>query len=136
VHCRDHAVQLHRARSELETSGALVLIGQGTPRQAAHFRRRLGIELTVLTDEDRSSYDAAGAKRATLSELLGPRSVVRGMRAGARSGVRQGRVIGDPAQLGGAMVVAPDGTLAWSHMSEDASDNAGPAQIARALRAA
>ena len=34
------------------------------------------------------------------------------------------------------MVVRPDGSVAWSHMSEDASDNAGVAEIADALRAA
>jgi len=129
-------VQLHRAREEIAAEGELVLIGQASPRHSAHFRRRLHIELPVLADRDRRSYAAAGAKRATLGELVGPRSVMRGVRAGRRSGVVQGRVVGDPAQLGGAMVVRPDGSVAWSHMSEDASDNAGVAEIAGALRAA
>jgi peroxiredoxin len=56
VHCRDHAVQLHRARSDFEAAGVpLVLIGQATPRHAAHFRRRQEIDLPVLADENRES---------------------------------------------------------------------------------
>jgi hypothetical protein len=130
-------VQLHRARSEFDAAGApLVLIGQATPRHAAHFRRRLKIEVPVLADERRESYRAAGAKMATVGELLGPRSVGRGALRTARSrgAIRQGKVIGHPAQLGGAMVVRPDGTVAWSHMSEDASDNASADEILAAAR--
>jgi hypothetical protein len=132
-------VQLHRARSEFEAAGVpIVLIGQATPRHAANFRRRQGIELPVLADERRESYRAAGAKIGTFGELLGPRSVGAGFARTLGSGgrIRQGRTIGHPAQLGGAMVIAPDGSVAWSHMSEDASDNATPAEILEAARRA
>ncbi|MGI8921841.1 MAG: AhpC/TSA family protein [Solirubrobacteraceae bacterium] len=130
-------MQLHRARAEIEALGArLVLIGQATPRQAAHFRRRQGVELPVLADEARTTYKSAGAKKATFNELLGPKVLAKGMATSARYGVHQGRTIGHAAQLGGAMVVRQDGSVAWSHMSEDASDNAEPAEIIAALRAA
>jgi peroxiredoxin len=128
-------VQLHGARSDFEAVGAkLVLIGQATPRHAAHFRRRFGLEMPVLADERRESYKAAGAKLATFGELLGPRVVAKGISASRRNGVVQGRTIGHPAQLGGAMVITPDGAVAWSHMSEDASDNASPEAILAAVR--
>ena len=132
-------MQLHRAREEFEAAGVqILLIGQATPRHAADFRRRMGIELPVLADKERASYGAAGAKIATFGELLGPKSVGSGFARSLRSGgrIRQGRTIGHPAQLGGAMVVATDGAVAWSHMSEDASDNATPAEILEAARAA
>jgi AhpC/TSA antioxidant enzyme len=132
-------VQLHRARSELDAAGvSLVFIGQATPRHAAHFRRRYEIDLPVLADESRESYRAAGAKMATAGELLGRKSVSRGLKATleSRGKVRQGRVIGHPAQLGGAMLIAPGGKVTWSHMSEDASDNATPAEILAAARQA
>jgi hypothetical protein len=32
------------------------------------------------------------------------------------------------------MIVRQDGSVAWSHMSEDASDNASPEEILEALR--
>jgi peroxiredoxin len=130
-------VQLHRARDEIEQAGVrLVLIGQATPRHAAHFRGRQGIELPVLADEKRASYKAAGAKIATFSELLGPRVVAKGIVASARTGAVQGRTIGHPAQLGGTMLIRQDGSIAWAHMAEDASDNAGVAEILDAARAA
>ena len=128
---------MNRAREDFEAAGVgLVLIGQATPRNAAHFRRRFELELPVLADEDRSSYRAAGAKVATVGELLGPKSVTKGIghSVKSRGALRQGKIIGHPAQLGGAMIVTPDGAVAWSHMSEDASDNAANEELLAAAR--
>ena len=126
---------MDRAQQDIETAGArLVLIGQLTPRHAAHFRRRQGIELPVLADENRASYKAAGAKIATMNELLGPTVVAKGLMTTVQTGRFQTRTLGHPAQLGGAMVIKPDGGVAWSHMSQDASDNAPPEEILEAVR--
>ncbi len=132
-------MQLHRAREEFEAAGVpLVLIGQATPRHAARFRRTMDIALPVLVDEKRKSYKAAGAKVAAFHELLGPKSVSTGIGRSLRSGghIRQGRTIGHPAQLGGAMVIRRDGTVAFAHMSEDASDNASAKELLEAARKA
>jgi peroxiredoxin len=128
---------LDGAREKFEAAGGdVVLIGQLTPRHAAHFRRRQGLGLTVLADERRESYDAAGAKIATMGELLGPRVAAKGLLTSLKTGRTQTRTIGHPAQLGGAMVIAPDGTVVWSHMSEDAGDNAPPDEILAAVKRA
>ena len=125
---------MDRAREQFEAGGAnLVLIGQLTPRHAAHFRRRQGVELPVLADEERASYKAAGAKIATFNELLGPKVTAKGILTSVRTGQRQGRTLGHPAQLGGAMVIAPGGEVVWSHMAQDASDNASADEILAAL---
>ena len=130
-------MQLHRARDQFEAQGApLVLIGQLTPRHAAHFRRTQEIELPVLADERRASYKAAGAKVASLTELLGPKVIAKGLLTGARTGARQGRTLGHPAQLGGAMVIRPGNEIAWSQMARDASDNASAVEILAAIRGA
>jgi len=126
---------LDRARNEIEASGAsLTLIGQLTPRHAAHFRRRQGLELSVLADNDRASYKAAGAKMGSIGELLGPKVVAKGALTTLQTGRFQTRTIGHPAQLGGAMVITRDGAVAWSHMAKDASDNASPEEILEAVR--
>jgi AhpC/TSA antioxidant enzyme len=128
-------MQLHRARSEFdEAGGRLVLIGQATPRHAAHFRRRQGIQVPVLADEERISYQAAGAKVAGVFDLWHPKVVAKGALTGVREKTLQGRTIGDANQLGGALVIAPDGRITWSHMSADASDNASPEEILAAVR--
>jgi hypothetical protein len=130
-------VQLHRARDQFDATGvALVLIGQLTPRHAAHFRRRQGIALPLLADERRASYKAAGAKVATFDELLGPKVLAKGLLTGARTGARQGKTLGHPAQLGGAILITPGGDVAWAHMASDASDNASPDEILAAARSA
>lgn len=130
-------MQLHGARNEFQAAGSrLVLVGQGTPRDAAQFRRRQGVQLPVLADEERVSYRAAGAKVAGFTDLWAPKVIAKGALTSARHGIIQGRTIGDAAQLGGAIVVRPDGLVAWSHLSADAADEASPAEILAAARAA
>jgi AhpC/TSA antioxidant enzyme len=130
-------VQLHRAREEFRaTGGSLVLIGQASPRQAAHFRRRYTPGLPVLADGERASYRAAGAGHMKATEVFNPVVVAKSLRATARSGTVQGRIIGDAAQLGGAMVVRPDGSIAWSRMARDVADNPSVDELLAALRAA
>jgi peroxiredoxin len=128
---------LDRARDGFEAAGVnVVLIGQLTPRHAGHFRRRQNIELPVLADKDRVSYKAAGAKVATFSELLGPKVVAKGLKTARETGQRQGKTLGHPAQLGGAMLIAPGGEVVWSHMADDAGDNASPEEILAAAASA
>jgi peroxiredoxin len=120
---------------QFDAAGArLVLIGQLAPHHAAHFRRQQDIELPVLADEKRTSYKAAGAKVATFNELLGPKVVAKGILTSARTRKTQGRTLGHPAQLGGAIVIAPNGNVVWSHMAGDASDNASAEEILAAIR--
>ena len=128
---------MDRAREQFDAADAkLVLIGQLTPPHAAHFRRRQKIELPVLADEDRSSYKAVGAKVGNLGDLVGPKVVAKGALTSLRTGKLQGRTLGHPAQLGGAMVITPDGAITWSHMARDASENASPEEILAAVRKA
>jgi len=130
-------MQLHRARSEFDRAGAnLVLIGQATPRHAAHFRRRQGIQVPVLADKDRVSYEAAGAKSAGVFDLWHPKVVAKGALTGVKEKTIQTRTIGDANQLGGALVIDTKGDVTWSHMSKDASDNTSPEEILAAVHAA
>lgn len=128
---------MDRARDKFQAAGAkLVLIGQLTPRHAAHFRRRQDLHLTVLADNDRVSYRAAGAKKGGVGQLLGPSVVAKGLLTTLQTGKMQTRTVGDPAQLGGAMVVAQDGTIAWSQMAKDAGDNISPEELLTAVQGA
>lgn len=143
VFCRDQAVKLHRLRDDFESSGVrLVIIGHGTPAMAASFRRSQGVDIPVLVDPDRRVYEAVGAKLATLPELIGPRQILAGLRAAIGSRLRQGdivvhqgRIIGNAAQLGGVLVVTPDGAVRYSHLAEDASDYPPAREVLAAARA-
>ena len=130
-------MQLHRDRHRFEEAGVrLVVVGQGEPENARDFRREQGIDLDLLVDPDRRSYKAAGAKLAVFSELFGlPRLMWRGLKRARAVGVSQGKTIGHPAQAGGVLVVAPDGSIPWSHMSRDAGDIPSNDDVLRAARA-
>lgn len=127
---------MNGAQEQIREHGArLVFIGQATPRHAAHFQRRYAPDVELLADEDRASYKAIGLRRGNAAQLLGPRSVIKGLSRTVTSGslTVQGRVIGDAAQLGGTFIVLPSGEIAWSHMSKDVSDNAEVPELLAAL---
>ena len=130
-------MQLHRDRDEFEAAGVrLAVIGQGTPDHARDFQRSQDVDLPLYVDQDRASYRAAGAKVGTLGELLGPAVLARGLRVSLRDRVRQGRVVGHPAQLGGVLIVKSDGSIPYAHLSEDASDVPSNDEVLAAARAA
>src|SRR5438067_13751788 len=105
-------MQLQRAKEEVEKEGArITLIGQATPRHAAHYRRRFAPDLTILADQDRSTYKLVGAVRGGASELLSPNVVLKGISRGIKKRAAQGRPSGDVQQLGGTMMVIPVGTI-------------------------
>ena len=144
VFCRAQAVQLHRTRDKFEEAGArLAVIGQGTPQQAEEFRRAQSITLPLYADPQRQAFDAAGAKIATLTEIVNPRIVARGIGHTVTSRLRQGsiavhqwRIGGEhPSQLGGVLVIAPDDSIRYAHMSEDASDNPPVEEVLAAVSA-
>lgn len=128
-------MQLHRAHEQFEAAGAkVVLIGMGSPRQSTWFERKFAPGETVLADEERASYKAMGLKVGSVGNLLGAKSVVAGVKHAARSGVMQGKPVGNVAQLGGALVVAPGGEVVFSHRSEHAGDSAEPEALLDAAR--
>jgi hypothetical protein len=130
-------VQLHRDREAFEEAGVeLAVIGQGTPRQARSFKDDHGLDFTLLVDPKRLTYRAAGAKVGSVSELVGPRVALRGLRAVASERVVQGRTIGHPAQLGGVLVIAPGGEVVWSHLADNAGDNPPNERVLTAARQA
>ena len=131
-------MQLHRDREKFDAAGArLVLIGQGTPAHAQHFREQFDLDgLEILVDPDRAAYEAVGAKVGSVAELLGPRSVLSGIKRSVTERMVQGRVQGHAAQLGGVLVVARGGEIAWSHLAENAADNPPNEDVLKAVRSA
>jgi len=126
-------VQLHRDRSKFDASGArLVVIGQGTPKHAQHFRDSHDLEIPLYVDERRETYKEAGTKVATFGELLGPKMIARGAAASRRDKVVQGKTVGHPAQLGGVMVIKPGNEIAYVHLADDASDNPPNSEVLQA----
>jgi peroxiredoxin len=143
VFCRQMGVDIHRCRHKFDEADVqLAVIGHGTPAHAADFRRMQNVDLPLLVDADRHVYELAGAKVATLNELIGPRQVLRGLKATIVSRLRQGsvavhqgRIIGHAAQLGGVLVIAPDGSVRYAYLSEESGDNPPAREVLAAARA-
>lgn len=131
-------MQLHRDREQFEAAGVeLTVIGQGRPEHARHFLEQQSVEgLRLLVDPDRKTYKAIGAKVAGAAELASPRVALRGLRSAVSNRVVQGRPVGNVAQLGGVLVVAPGGEVTWSHLAGDASDNPPNEDVLEAAREA
>jgi peroxiredoxin len=143
LYCRHYAVQLHKARKAFDmTDVELAAIGQGTPAHARDFQRMQGIDIPLLVDGDRRVYEAAGAKVATLAELYRPGLLLDAGRKALGSRLRRGSIVvspgpvmNHPAQLGGVLIVAPDGSVRYAYMSEDAGDNPPCREVLAAARA-
>ena len=93
VFCRAQAVELHHSRERFAAVGAhLALVGQGTPDEAKRFRRAQSVDVNVYSDPTRQTFEAAGTKLATFSELVNARTVARGIKHTVTSRVRQGSI--------------------------------------------
>lgn len=122
------------ALPEIRAAGAeLVVVGSGTPEQAARFRDERGLDFPLFVDPELEAYRAAGLRRSVI-DTLGPRALAHAMRA-FRRGARQGSVQGDPWQLGGAFVIDRTGKPVYRHVSRNAGDHAPIGGLLGALRA-
>jgi uncharacterized protein YjhX (UPF0386 family) len=112
--------------------GELVLIGNGSPRQAAGYQRLYAPDCTVLTDPTLEVYRALGLKRGVMA-TMGPSTWVRAARSLAGGHV-QGELAGDAWQQGGLFVMAPGGRLVFEQRNRDAATRPDIEGALRALR--
>ena len=120
---RDYIPRIHAA------GGELVVLGNGTPQQAAWFVEDYGMETPVFTDPELKSHAVVGARRPMLPD---PRTL---FRAGAamRKGFRQTAVLGSATQLGGVFVITSGGEMPYRYLSRFAGDHPDPEEAVRAL---
>ena len=131
----------------------LVVIGNGTRRFAAAFRDDLQLETPLYLDPTRASYRALGMRRG-IAPTIGSWRTWINMLSALRRGLRQNRVRviarwwyrsvpvlmpgpqGDAWQLGGVLVVLPDGRVPYRYLSTVAGDHPPVRAVLDALNAA
>ncbi len=125
VACRAHATQVWSDREKYEKGGARIhFIGNGTPSYILRFKEDLGImDASILTDPSLESFRAAGFRKGFLASH-GPRSMVNGAKLLAQGHQQKlpGGGAGSVWQLGGIIVVKPDGKVAYQYVSEALGD--------------
>jgi len=140
IFCKEQVSKLREIVSDIHAFGAeLVIVGSGSPQMAGFFAEDYSITTPVLTDPQRSVYQALEVRRPPRLAFIDPRVFARGLRAllrGHRQHSDQMSERGDETQLGGVFIVRPDGTLAWASRSAFAGDHPTNAAILSALREA
>lgn len=111
--------------------GELVIVGNGSARQASDFVADYSIITPVFTDPSLGIYRAVDARRGG-----GGLRLIRNALRALLKGHMQWRVLGDPRQHGGVFVVMAGGAIAYSYVSELAGDHPHPEQFIAVLEQA
>ena len=130
IFCREQVATL---RDALPTEN-VVFVTMAEPKLAARFRAWMRSPHPFLCDPERRLYTAFGLQCADRRTLFGQRVVLRGVGA-LLKGYRQGRIVGDPWQLGGTFVIDADGCVTASFPAADAGDHPSPEALRNALAA-
>jgi hypothetical protein len=112
----------------------LVIIGSGQPAHLQELRQITGFRGDLLTDPSRESYKILGFTGG-ISKVMGLKALSRGFSAW-RAGYKPGTLQGDALQLGGAVIVNPDGTVAYYFASAEAGDHPPVAALLAAISTA
>jgi alkyl-hydroperoxide reductase/thiol specific antioxidant family protein len=116
-------------REELDVA----IVSPATPESLGRVGRELGLNVPLLSDPTWSTYRAFGFGRARARTLLlSPRTWWAGFRA-VLKGRPPRRPTEDYAELGGDVLLAPDGRVAWIRRSRNAADRPRPAEVLRNL---
>ena len=126
IFCRKHAKEVWAEREKYEKNGAKIFfIGNGAPFLIKAFKEDLGIQdATVYTDPTLESFKACGFKKGFLA-AIGPKAIVNAVQALAEGHVQGGmyqKDQGDLWQLGGILVVKPEGKVGYHFISIAAGD--------------
>ena len=110
----------------------LGFVGSGTPAMAQAFQAERCPDARVYVDPGRRVYQAFDLRRGLL-RALAPRAIGAALTA-YKQGHRQGAVLGDAAQHGGAFVIDVAGQIQFAQRSRGPGDHVEPEALLTALR--
>jgi len=117
-----------------QAGGRLVLVGMGTPEEAAAFTRNLEIPVPMISDPERRLYRDFSLKTASIPELFLPSVAFKAITAMAQ-GHTVGLPVGDIRQLPGVFIIDTGGRIVFSHVGKDAADHPDAETLLAALDA-
>lgn len=120
--CRQQVAELAGNQNDFSQRGAqLVVIGNGGVGDLEKFRKVTGYRGILLTDPSLDSYKLLEFKSA-LTDIIGIKSFTKSFSA-LRAGFMPGSLQGHALQLGGAVVIAPEGSIRYFFKSSAAGDH-------------
>ncbi|MCC7539552.1 MAG: AhpC/TSA family protein [Deltaproteobacteria bacterium] len=125
---------MRHEKARTDATGAdVVVVGNGAPQFIEAFREDVHYDGKLVTDPKRGAYRLLEMKRPRLAAA--PMTLLRAAQAFAQ-GHRQVRTMGDTAQLGGVVVVRPDGEMPYRRISSYAGDHPPFDEVLAAMSAA
>lgn len=135
--CHEIVAELIASAEDITRAGGqLVIVGSGSVNQAQRFAQHKGLPMpgvTLLTDPERATFDAAQAGRSWIATFLHPGAWSAYGRARS-SGHQITGSFGDVPQLGAVFVLRPPATFLFEHRSRFAGDNPTLQSIVDAVR--
>ena len=140
----DRAARLRAELAGYRAAGAdVVIVGQGDPERAARYRERQELDVAILSDPARSSYEAFGLLQGTTAQILfdAPDEFLRcdldaGLGLAASRHGTDRALVDDPFQLPGEFVIGTDGRIVYGHRYGWCEDYPDPRVHVAAIRQA
>lgn len=115
----------------------VALITFTTPGEVAAYQQRRQLPFPILVDADRHVYESYGMGQGSFLDVWGWRAIrrywqiLRPSGPGSRDDLQPATE--DTRQLGGDMVISPDGRLVWGHWSNRSTDRPSVDDIVHAV---
>lgn len=120
-------LQQHDASLQ-EKNVAVVAVTFEAPERAAAYRREADLPWPLLVDQERKLYGKYGMTQGTAWQIFGPASWLRYAQLIAR-GRRVRRPTGDVHQLGGDVLIDPEGVVRLHHVGQGPADRPSIAEV-------
>ena len=132
--CRVHWLQLQQRRAELESLDVRVFIVTfDAPDAAREYIAANSLDWPLLLDPDRAVYARFGMGRGTWWSLLNPLTIWKYTVLWLK-GTRPQKVGSDMRQLGGDVLIDPDGVVRLNHVSTGPHDRPSIESLIQIIR--
>lgn len=123
--------------AELGSDTVVAVVTFTDPSHLHRYREELDLPFPVLSDPRRSAYRAYGFGRGTFRRVYGLATLRRYVEILRAEGFgRLRRTDEDTMQLGGDIVIDPEGTLAWGYWGDGPADRPSIDRLVDAVAAA
>ncbi len=124
---------MRRNKKSFEKAGAqVVLVGMGTPSEAAEFASKFNVPFPIVADPDKKLYRKFELKQMTALGFFSPVLALKGA-AALVGGHGIGMPRGDIRQLPGVFIINTAGQIVFSHFSNNPADHPDSKTILAAL---
>jgi hypothetical protein len=134
--CREHVLQLQQINWEVHRV-SIVIVSFEEAEFVRRYRDEAGLQWPLISDPGRELYRAFGMERATVGQIINWKSLrgYLGLVFGRRRAVKL-PTNHDYLQLGGDVLVDPNGQIQLAHHSQSPEDRPKPADVLRLLEIA